>query len=319
MIRDAVEELVRRWRVLVAFPLAVGVLAVALSFLFHPRYEATAVFGPTAEASSVIPSSLASIAAQFGVNVPSSGYSVYYYSQVLQSRAVLERVVNDTLDADGQRVPVLTMLDPWGSTPAKRFESGVLTLQERMDVSTDDQADLVTVSSRAPSTRLAMALVQSILNALDSVMSASQRTGGSYERRFAQGQADSARDALRTAENQLRDFYQANRSIESSPALQVEEARLRRQIQIYQEVYLALVQQTETAKLQEARNTPSISLVQAPLASAKKVFPRRAVWGLFGCIGAVLLASSWLYVIVPAMAASSLRTRPGLWSRVLNA
>ena len=318
LIRAAVEELTRRWRLLLLVPMATAVVMVALTFLFQSRFEATTVFAPAQSSAPNLPASLQSVAAQFGFALPSSGYSVYYYAQLVQSRSVLEIVARDTLRSDGRSVAVMDLLDASGSTPERRLEDAVKTLEDRIDVRTDDQSNLVTVRSEAPSPHLAEALGRSALTALDSVINTSQRTGGSYERRFAEAQADSARAALRAAEDELRDFYKANRSIESSPTLQVEEGRLRRQIQVLQDVYLALMNQQESAKLQEARNTPAIALVQPPLASAKKVWPRRSVWALFGFIGAFLVVAGWLYAMVPALRDSALAKQPGVWQRLLS-
>ncbi len=318
LVREVIEELVRRWRALILLPSAVAVLAFALSFVFTPRFEAISVFAPAQSSTPNLPASIQSIAAQFGFAIPSSGYSVYYFAQVVQSRSVLEAVLRDTLRADGETIAVLDLVGASGSTPQEVLESGIETIQDRLDVRTDDQANLVTVRAQASSPHLAEALGRSVLTALDSVINTSQRTGGSYERRFAEAQADSARNALRVAEDQLRDFYKANRSIESSPTLQVEEGRLRRQIQVLQDVYLALVNQEEAAKLQEARNTPAISMVQQPLASAEKVWPRRAVWAVFGFIATVLAVAGWVYVIIPALRDSDLARRPGVWQRLMS-
>jgi len=318
MIRAAAEELARRWRLLVGFPFATAVITVVLTFFVQSRFEAVSVFAPAQSSVQTLPASLQSVAAQFGFALPSSGYSVYYYAQVVQSRGVLEIVARDTLHVAGQAYPVMDLIEATGRTPERRLEAAVRTLEDRVEVRTDDQANLITIRTQAPSPSLAEALGQAVLGALDSVINTSQRTGGSYERRFAEAQADSARSALRTAEDQLRAFYEANRSIASSPTLQVEEGRLRRQIQVFQDVYLALVNQAESAKLQEARNTPAISLVQPPLASAKKVWPRRSVWALFGFITAFLVATAWVYVLIPALCDSVIARRPGFWQRLFS-
>ncbi len=318
LIRAAVEELIGRWRLLVLPPLATAVVTVALTFLLQSRFEAVTVFAPAQSSTQSLPASLQSVAAQFGFALPSSGYSVYYYAQVVQSRSVLEIVARDTLRTQRERVAVMDLLKATGNTPERQLEDAVKTLEDRIDVRTDDQANLVTVRAQAPSPHLAEALAASVLTALDSVINTSQRTGGSYERRFAEAQADSARASLRAAEDELRDFYKANRSIESSPTLQAEEGRLRRQIQVLQDVYVALVNQEQSAKLQEARNTPAIMTVQPPLASAKKVWPRRSVWALFGFIGALLVVTGWLYGMVPALRDSALAKRPGVWQRLLS-
>lgn len=276
-LREGAEEILKHWRELIALPLLVAIIAVVVSFLVPKQYEGVAIFSPAEDVSSSLPGNLASIAAQFGIAAGTQGYNVYYFAQVAQSREVLRAVALDTIETGGRRIPVLDLIDAKGDTAGERLENGIKALKSRLTVRTDNQADLVTLRARGPTPDAAAALVASLLNGLNTVTTASIRSGGSAERRFAQAQADSAREALQVAENRLRDFLTANRSITSSPALQFEDARLRRQIQIRQDLYLALVNQAEAAKLREVRNTPAISLIQPPQASTRKVWPRRSV------------------------------------------
>src|SRR6266513_966217 len=111
IIRAAGEELARRWRLLVLFPFAAAVITVLLTFFFQSRFEAVSVFATAQSSAQTLPASLQSVAAQFGFALPSSGYSVYYYAQVVQSRSVLEIVSRDTLRTDGQTVAVMDLLD----------------------------------------------------------------------------------------------------------------------------------------------------------------------------------------------------------------
>jgi len=309
-LRQALEELSQRWRVLIGLPLLAGVAGGLISLLIPREYEGVAIFSPAEDISSELPGNLQAIAAQFGVTAGGQGYSVYYFAQVAQSRAVLKLVAQDTPAGDGHRVPVLDLVDASGDRLDEQVDDAVKELLDRMTVRTDDQSELVTIKVRASSPNLAAALAGSIIDALNAVTTASIQRGGSAERRFAQGQADSARDALRAAENQLRDFYVANRNIATSPGLQVEESRLRRQIQIGQDLYLTLINQAEAAKLREVKNTPAIALVQPPQASVEKVWPKASVWAIMATIGAFTLVAGWMYILYPILP-PSLQKRVG--------
>ena len=311
-LRDAIAEITRRWRLLVGFPLIAGIGAALATFVIPSRYESVAMFSPAEDLSSSLPGNLQAIAAQFGITAPSTGYSVYYFAQVLDSRAVLGRVANDSLMSDGTRVSVAELLGTADARPDTWTEETIKQLEKAIRTRTDDQSDLVTltVSTRSPQTSVALA--HSILEALDSVTTASIRRGGSAERRFAQAQADSAQEGLRRAEDQLLDFYTANRSLAASPGLQAEEARLRRQIQIRQDLYLGLVNQAEAAKLREVRNTPAVALVQPPVANAEKSWPKASVWAISAAIGVFVLLAGWLYVIRPLLPISAMTRLPRL-------
>jgi uncharacterized protein involved in exopolysaccharide biosynthesis len=298
---DGIRELRLRWRLLIAIPVAAAVLAVLVSFLFTKEYEGVAIFSPAPDLTTSLPANLETIAAQFGISAGTEGYNVYYFAQVAQSREVLRSVVLDSINADGKRTAIMEVLDVRSDDSAERIDDAVKILTHRLKVTADDQADLVTVKTRADSPERAAKLTALILEALNAATTASIQRGGSAERRFAQAQADSARAALQQVENQLRDFYLANRNITASPSLQFEEGRLRRQLQIRQDLYLGLVSQAEAAKLREVKNTPAIAVVQTPQASARKVWPRRSVWAFTALIGAFLAMASWLYVVQPGL------------------
>jgi uncharacterized protein involved in exopolysaccharide biosynthesis len=304
----AVEEVVRHWKALILLPIGAGIAAVGVSFLVPKEYEAVAIFSPAEDVSSALPANLQSIAAQFGVAAGGQGYNVYYFAQVARSREALRVVALDTVQADGQRVPVPALVGAADASPSAQLENTIRSLRDQVIIGTDDQADLVTLRVRTRSPSAAEALATSVLSALNVVTTASIQRSGSSERLFAQAQADTAREQLRMAEDDLRDFYLANRSIASSPSLQAQEARLRRQIQIRQDIYLALVNQAEAAKLREVKNTPSIAVVQLPQASSRKVAPRRSVWGLSAMIGAFMAVAAWIYVLSPLVRNPRLRS-----------
>jgi len=310
-LRDTLHELVHRWKALVGIPLTAGVIAVVGSFLVPNEYEGVAIFSPAEDVSSSLPGNLASIAAQFGVNAPTAGYNVYYFAQVSRSRETLRLVALDTIEVGGERLAVLDLMRVGPGSAEERVDRAIVELTDVIRVRTDDQAELVTLRARARTPALATALVISALDALNAVTTASIQRSGSAERRFAMAQADSARQALREAEDGLRDFYLANRSIAASPTLQAEEARLRRQIQIRQDLYITLVNQAEAAKLREIKNTPAIAVVQPPQASSNKVRPRRAVWAASAIIGAFLCALAWLYAIRPLLPSTDIRAPSG--------
>jgi uncharacterized protein involved in exopolysaccharide biosynthesis len=302
-LRDALLEVLTRWRLLIALPIVGAIGAGLFALVVPPRYDSVAIFNPAEDVSASLPSNLQSIAAQFGVAPAASGYNVYYFAQVLQSRAVLIRVVDDTLIAGDTVIAVTATLGTEELSAPRRTEATIKALQNSIRVRTDDQAELVTLRVRGRSPEIANSLAGAILAALDSVTTESIRRGGSSERLFAQAQADSAGRALNEAEDRLRDFYNANRSIVGSPSLQSDEARLRRQIQIRQDLYLTLVSQAEAAKLREVKNTPAIGLVQPPQASARRAWPKPSVWAISVAIGLFTVVLAWLYLVGPLLPA----------------
>ena len=79
-----------------------------------------------------------------------------------------------------------------------------------------------------------------------------------------------ARKELDSAEDALQQFLEDNRTYQDSPRLVVQEARLQRRVDLLQQVYLTLAQSYERARIDEARNTPVINIIDSPEGSALK-------------------------------------------------
>ena len=62
----------------------------------------------------------------------------------------------------------------------------------------------------------------------------------------------------------MQAFLQANRQWENSPDLTFQHDRLERDISLRQQVYTTLVQSFEQARITEVRDTPVITVLQAP-------------------------------------------------------
>ncbi len=78
------------------------------------------------------------------------------------------------------------------------------------------------------------------------------------------------------------------------PALALEYVRLARDVEVLNTVYLFLVQELETAKIQEAKDTPTVQILDAPTSPEIRTRPLRklmvAVGGLIGLLVGVFLA-----------------------------
>jgi hypothetical protein len=106
------------------------------------------------------------------------------------------------------------------------------------------------------------------------------------------------RGELTTAENALVDFENRNRLLQS-PGLTLERQRLQRRVEISQQVYLTLAQGYEQARIDEVRDTPVITVVDAPENTVEQsgglllfVVLGGFVGGLLG-LGLIILREIW--------------------------
>jgi uncharacterized protein involved in exopolysaccharide biosynthesis len=114
-----------------------------------------------------------------------------------------------------------------------------------------------------------------MLTRLDEFSSQRRQEHASSEREFNESQVAESRTELHAAEARLQSFLQENRAYLNSPALVFEHDRLQRDVDFRQALYTAVAQAYEQARLEEARNTPTVNVVE-PASLAEREDPR---WG----------------------------------------
>jgi uncharacterized protein involved in exopolysaccharide biosynthesis len=83
-------------------------------------------------------------------------------------------------------------------------------------------------------------------------------------------------------------------SIRKLPLLGVTYANLYRATKIQETVYELLTQQCELAKVQEAKETPSVKVLDPPMLPEKKSFPPRLVIMVFGAFLSMMAGAIWI-------------------------
>jgi uncharacterized protein involved in exopolysaccharide biosynthesis len=95
-------------------------------------------------------------------------------------------------------------------------------------------------------------------------------------------------------ESQVRDDNSLYPSIRKLPLLGVTYADLYRQTKIQETVYELLTQQYELAKVQEAKEIPTVKVLDDALIPTKKSFPSRVTIVVLGTLLGITLAMTWI-------------------------
>ncbi|PYP18466.1 MAG: hypothetical protein DMD54_05125 [Gemmatimonadetes bacterium] len=292
----ALVSVLLRWRrTIVVLVLASGAAGLATGLLTTRVYRSSATFLPQVSEGSA--SGLALVASQFGIRVPSGGgWGPAVYVELLRSRALLDPIAQDTVvvaEQGGRRVAVMDLLHVEGSTDALRADGAVRALGA---IATSREvralgAVEVAVTTRWPSVSLALA--DRLVRGVSEFNIATRKSQAAAERQFVEAQAGEAERALREAEDRLQTFLQGNRDI-SSPQLRFEYDRLQRQVAFRQQVYTVLVQDREEARIREVRDTPVITVLEAPrlplVSEPHRSVLRGLVGGLLGGMLGTLIA-----------------------------
>lgn len=283
----------RHWRTITIGAL-IGLILVAGVTLARPNaYTASASFVPTSSSGSR--SRFAGLAAQFGVvaGVGGNEDSPALYGALLRSHELLRATVLSQYAigtaTHPERGTLVDLLKVRGATPAERVERAVARLHDGLvRTSIDQETSIVGIDVTAGSPELAQQICARMLQLVSEFNLHRRQTQAANERSFVESRLAEARDSLRAAEDRLAAFRQQNRIL-GSPELQLEQDRLERAVTLNHELYTTLAESYDQARIDEARNTPVVTVIEparAPVDPDSRHLLARLVMGLFG--GAVL-------------------------------
>lgn len=284
----------RTWRRSLVIVLGTAVAAGVVGFLLPRRYTASASLTVDPGQLPAGNASVLGLASQLGLGTNLTGASPQFYADLVGSEALKEALLTVRLPLEGDD-GLTTPLVFWGrsATPtAQSRERALKALGNRMTSSLNGRTGVISFSVTAPTPLSAKLLADSTLAALNRLVLSIRQRRASAEREFLEQRWADLEDSLRRREQTLRRFYDANRIL-SAPALQFEEARLRREVDRVQAIYAQIGSQLEQARIQEVRDTPVISVIDTPSLPARKSYPRIRIMiltaTLFGAVVALIL------------------------------
>ena len=217
---------------------------------------------------------LAGLASQFGVNVPMESSfdlsSPSLYPELLNSRTFSEKVLEKEfyLNQYGKKLSLLKILthgegEPkYGKDTLITQATGILN-SEHLTYIKDMKSPVSIIEVRASDPTFAKDLADVVLNELDALSRYFKTQKVNEKITFIEDRISSVEKDLKTSERILKDFNERNRQI-SSPALQLEEERLERDVEVQKGIYLTLKQQLELAKIEEIQETSIFQVLDEP-------------------------------------------------------
>jgi uncharacterized protein involved in exopolysaccharide biosynthesis len=256
-----------RWgRLVIVLPLAGALVAGVISLSTPREYRASASFVPQDPAASQPGLSL--LASQFGISVPrASTTSPQFYADLLASREILRGVVETpyaALQRPGRTGDLVEYFNIRSADRDAAVIDAVRSLRETMRVRTDRNTGVVHFEVHTPDPALSLQIADRLVELVNDFNLRRRQSQARAEREFVEQRLALAQDSLRAAEEALAAFFRSNRRFSDSPTLVGEEARLQRQVNLRQQVYVTLAQSHEAAKVEEVRNTAVITVIERP-------------------------------------------------------
>lgn len=312
----------QRRRLLIGLPVAVAVVALAISLVVPKEFTAESRFMP--EEDQAAPSEMAGLAAQFGIVPGGQAESLDFYIELLRSHELLRQVVLTPYvvpvdeGADTLRGDLIELYDIDGDTPEDRLQAAVIQVRDEDIIALPRRgANLVSLETQAPWPALAESLNRRMLELVNRFNLERRQSSAAAERRFLEERLAQAQQELREAENALQTFVARNRRYTESPETLFEHGRLQREVTFRQEIYASRAQGLERATVEAVRNTPVITVVDGPEGTALKTAPRPVINVLLGLVLGLALAVTIL--IAGELMESARRSRPDDYSELSQA
>ncbi len=281
-------------RLLVATLTGLGLAAsIALAFLLHVRYTAETRITGQSSTRTALPAGLAGLAGQLGLSLDAATGTTppQFYVDLLQSREIRESLLRTPFAVGGdssRRQTLIEQLDFSGRTPALRLDKGVRYLKKRTSIEAA-KSGIISIQVTMPDAQLAAEVANRMIELLNEFNVERLQFQSRQQRIFSEQRLHEAEAELLAAERTHQAFLERNRVITASPALQTEAARLQRTIQTKQEVFLMLTRSYEEARIAEAKDVPTVTVVDRAAPPARRSWPIRWLVVLAGAGVGVLL------------------------------
>jgi uncharacterized protein involved in exopolysaccharide biosynthesis len=265
----------------------VGVIAgasVLIAVLSKPKYDAqTTLYYVTSSPGSMW-SQTGELARSLGFSVPTAGMQLEV-PDIARSRLVrdslLERRWSPSPGQDSQ-----TLYELWGLAgveEGKRRERAYRILGKRISCQVSDSG-LIRIVVRMETPFLAAEMANSIADVVLSYLREEHTRSASLNRQYIDVRLAEVKGQLTEAEERLKEFREKNRRVEDSPDLMTQEGRMLRDVEVNQQVYLVLKEQSELARIDEIRDTPPLSVLDLAIVPWEKAYPRRVAIVLVGLL-----------------------------------
>lgn len=285
------------WRAIIT-GLIGAVVGLVLTFVIPNSYTAEASFIPDAGSSSSL---LGGLVGQF-VGLTEDQLSPRLAGDLVKSTPIMKEVLYSQYPirgGEGITKRLIDMLPVSGSDSAHLEYWALRRLRSDVDVDVDERTGVVDLYVELRDPWLSAAVANDLVTFVDRFNTDSRQSRARATRQFLEARTTAAKEELQVAESTQERFAAANRQYQSSPWLTLIAARLQREVDTRQQVYLSLDQQYEQARVDEVKNTPILTRVAVARPPVKRSFPRPTVFVIFGFFfgGIGALVVPWAAVI----------------------
>tara|TARA_Y100000590_G_scaffold122400_1_gene140070 strand:- start:11 stop:1438 length:1428 start_codon:yes stop_codon:yes gene_type:complete len=243
-----------------------------VKFIKEPLYVSWATIIVPEKTSSTM-GSLAGLASQFGVNVPTASQtdlsSPSLFPELIRSRAFAEKILEKSFythkfQKSLSLLAILTVGDNPVSTGKDTLVTNALSALSQLIKYKKEPGDRFSIIEvKAAEAVFARDLATVVIEELEKLNRYYKSKRTSDKIVFINNRINSVKNDLLMSEKNLKSFNEQNRQI-SSPALELEQERLARDVEVQKNIYMTLKQQLELAKIEEVQEASILQVLDEP-------------------------------------------------------
>jgi len=290
------------------------ILGTALTVLMPAHYRASATIVPLE--SQAGGDNLRALAGQLGFDLSTLG-SQTAYSQlipaILRSRSMTEMLMDHSYRTTTES-SARTLASIWRIEPSSRIQHVDVDAQlvnelhemidDRLRIRTDRETGALDVLLETGDPLLSAELVNTMVSNLEAFL-VEFRSQEAFQRRdFITGRSRDVERELEQAEEALKEFRENNTQLNASPTLRMQEARLQRDVNVLEGVYVTLQQEYERARIDASLDYAPVRILDRANVPIKKYSPRPVLnlllslaIGLFLGLCVIFLRHYWILSI----------------------
>lgn len=273
-----------------------GSLALPKKYEVHASFVGIAGSGSRAQAGVGSLGALAQLSGLAGLmgTGDAAGLNPYFFGDVAISDAILIPLTQTEFpDAKGETRRLQDHFRAGGRNAADSLLRAVTRLRRAITVDVNPKTGIVTLEITAPSAALAKGMGDRLVALLNSFVARDLQSRARNQRVFLESRLAEATKVAEGSQGRLQAFLESNRDFRNSPALLFRQDQLRRELEFDRDLQLSLARSLEEARLNELRDTPLISVIDAPVAPGRPTRPRPLLNALLLAAFSPLLWFAW--------------------------
>lgn len=272
-IREYIEVVIKRWKILAIAVLITTLFAWIYTSMQKPVFEAKATILMRGISSSSL-SQYSNLAGVLGINLPGGGNSTADILELMKSRAVAAKVLDD--------LKLTKRIKGWDASDIGR--SDLASAVSGMIKAPKIVGNVVEIKAEANEPQLAADMVNAYIHALGYYCQELNYSEAQNKLRYIQAELPRVEQNLKQVENKLR---LAPRS--SAGYVIAGQGTVQRDYEIYSSVYAMLRKELESTKLETSKESPPFSIIDPSEKPKSKIRPREKVNILLGVVFGLFL------------------------------